>query len=252
MDYTARIMNSIKYKDKLHSKLKQTAQTDISYNILQVNIRAYKTILNKAIRDAKRIHYATMFDKFKTNTRKTWDTINELINTNRKQLDFPKSYNVNGILVTDKKKIANEFKEFFANIGSKLAEIIRNKNTNNTFNSYLKNKYTHTFTFKLTSDEIGTKHINCFKPKRSAEYDYISTELLKLISPSILPSLTLIINQSLITRCFLINKILQKASQYTRKTKKTCLTTTCQYHYYHLPVFRFVQSFRHPGSQDLI
>ena len=72
---TAGILNSIKYKDKLFRKLKQTAQTDISYNILQINIRAYRTILNKAIRDAKRIYYATMFDTFKTNTRKTWDTI---------------------------------------------------------------------------------------------------------------------------------------------------------------------------------
>ena len=93
----------------MYRKLKQTAQTDISYNILQINTRAYKTILNKATRDAKRIYYATMFDKFKTNARKTWDTIKELINKNRKQHDFPKSFNVNGILITDKKKIANEF-----------------------------------------------------------------------------------------------------------------------------------------------
>ena len=177
------ILNSIKYKDKLYRKLKQTVQTDISYNILQIHIRAYKTILNKAIRDTKIIYYATMFDKFKTNTRKTWDTIKELINKNRKQHDFPKSFNVNGILITDKKKIANEFNEFFANIGSKLAETIYNKSTNNTYNSYLKNKSTHTFTFKLTSEEMVTKVINCFKLKRSAGCDSISTELLKLISP---------------------------------------------------------------------
>ncbi len=56
--------------------------------------------------------------------------------------------NVNGILITDKKKIANEFNELFANIGSKLAETIHNKSTNTTYNSYLKNKSTHTFTFK--------------------------------------------------------------------------------------------------------
>ncbi len=30
-----------------------------------------------------------MFDKLKTNTRKTWDTIKERINKNRKQHDFP-------------------------------------------------------------------------------------------------------------------------------------------------------------------
>ena len=217
---TVGILNSIKYKDKLYRNLKQTAQNDTSYNILQINIRAYKTILNKAIRDAKRIHYATMFDQFKTNTRKTWDTIKELINKNRKQLEFPKSFNVNGILTTDKKKIANKFNEFFANIGSKLAETIHNKNKNNTFNSYLKNRSPHTFTFKLTSEEIVTKTINCFKAKRSAGYDSISTELLKLISPLIVRSLTVIINQSLITGIFPSKLKIAKVIPLYKKNEK--------------------------------
>ena len=217
---TVGILNSIKYKDKLYRNLKQTVQNDTSYNILQINIRAYKTILNKAIRDAKRIHYATMFDQFKTNTRKTWDTIKELINKNRKQPEFPKSFNVNGILTTDKKKIANKFNEFFANIGSKLAETIHNKNKKNTFNSYLKNRSPHTFTFKLTSEEIVTKTINCFKAKRSAGYDSISTELLKLISPLIVRSLTVIINQSLNTGIFPSKLKIAKVIPLYKKNEK--------------------------------
>ena len=217
---TAGILNSIKYKDKLYRKLKQTAQTDISYNILQINIRAYKTILNKAIRDAKRIYYATMFDKFKTNTRKT--PSKKLSIKIASNSIFPNHF-VNGILITDKKKIANEFNEFFANIRSKLAETIYNKSTNNTYNSYLKNKSTHTFTFKLTSEEMVTKVINCFKLKRSAGYDSISTELLKLISPSIVPSLTLIINQSLITGIFPDKLKIAKVIPVYKKNEKYVL-----------------------------
>ena len=65
------IMNSIKHKDKLYRILKQTCQNDESYNVSALNLRVYKNILNGAIRKAKHIHYAYLFDLNKTNMRKT-------------------------------------------------------------------------------------------------------------------------------------------------------------------------------------
>ena len=49
------IMNSIKHKDKLYRKLKQTCLNDESYNVSALNLRVYKSILNGAIRKAKHI-----------------------------------------------------------------------------------------------------------------------------------------------------------------------------------------------------
>ena len=51
---TTGILHSIKYRDKLYRKLKQTAPTDADFSILSVNLSVYKKILNKTIRNAKR------------------------------------------------------------------------------------------------------------------------------------------------------------------------------------------------------
>ena len=59
---TIGIINSIKHKDKLYRILKQTCQNDESYNVSALNLRVYKNILNGAIRKAKYIHYAHLFD----------------------------------------------------------------------------------------------------------------------------------------------------------------------------------------------
>ena len=71
------IMNSVKHKNKLYRILKQTCQNDESYNVSALNLRVYKNILNGAIRKAKHMHYAHLFDLCKTNMKKTWKPINK-------------------------------------------------------------------------------------------------------------------------------------------------------------------------------
>ena len=102
-------MNSIKHKDKLYRILKQTCQNDESYNVSALNLRVYKNILNGTIRKAKCIHYADLFDLYKTNMRKTWETIEQLLNKNYKQFAFPSTFKINGVNMSDKKEIAHQF-----------------------------------------------------------------------------------------------------------------------------------------------
>ena len=109
---TIGIMNSIKHKDKLYRILKQTCQNDESYNVFALNLRVYKNILNSAIRKAKRIHYAHLFDLYKTNMRKTWETIKQLLNKNYKQFEFPSTFKINGVNISDKKKLLNNLTIF--------------------------------------------------------------------------------------------------------------------------------------------
>ena len=68
---TIGIINSIKHKDKLYRKLKQTALNGESYTGLMLYFRTYKNILNRAIRNAKCAHYTHVFDQYKTDARKT-------------------------------------------------------------------------------------------------------------------------------------------------------------------------------------
>ena len=126
---TTGILHSIKYRDKLYRKLKQTAPTDADFSILSVNLSVYKKILNKTIRNAKRSYYASLFEKSKTSAKDTWAAIKMIMNSNSNQTKFPKYFQINDMHVVDKKVIANQFNEFFVNIGSKLAQTIPNVDT---------------------------------------------------------------------------------------------------------------------------
>ena len=199
---TAGIIRSIKRKDKLYRKLKQTPINIPIYQTLADNLRVYQFNLKKIIAAAKRTHYANLFDEFKSDARKTWDTIRQIIDNNRNKFEFPKCFHINRLRVTNNKDIANKFNEFFVNIGSKLANSIKYKTNDIPFTSYLKNKTSSTFSFSEITEETVMRTINEISAKRSTGHDSISTELVKRIKAFISSPLCLIVNQSLNTGIF--------------------------------------------------
>ena len=54
-----------------------------------------------------------------------------------KQFEFPDSFNINGVRITNKHEIAQQFNNLFVNIGSKLAETISTHEYKKTVDSYL-------------------------------------------------------------------------------------------------------------------
>ena len=181
-----------------------------------LNLRVYKNILNGAIRKAKCIHYAHLFDLYRTNMRKTWETIKQLLNTNYKQFEFPSTFKINGVNISDKNEIAQQVNNFFVNIGSKLAETISDKHQT-------KDRCVSTLNFvPVTCDEVISV-IHKFAPKKSAGHDLISTNLLKEISPLIAEPLSLIINQSLSTGIFPSKLKIAKVIPLHKKNEKDLL-----------------------------
>ncbi len=83
------------------------------YNMTRANLKAYNAVLKKIIRAAKQMHYEACFNKFKHNTRKTWDTINNILSRSHKLKNFPSSYIHNDKVMTDKTAIANAFNTYF-------------------------------------------------------------------------------------------------------------------------------------------
>ena len=150
------------------------------------------------------MHYAHLFDEFKSDARKTWDTIRQIIDNNRNKFEFPKCFRINRLRVTNNKDIANKCNEFFVNIGSKLANSIKS-NTNDIglpFPSYLKNKTSSTFSFSEITEETVMRTINELSAKRSTGHDSISTELVKRIKAFISSPLCIIVYQYLNTGIF--------------------------------------------------
>ena len=67
---------------------------------------------------AKRNYYRNAFNRYSTNMKKTWQTINETLNRRKRKRDFPKEFKLaNGNSISEPKQIANAFNDFFISIG---------------------------------------------------------------------------------------------------------------------------------------
>ena len=73
------VIKSIKYRDKLYRNLTNGSKDLLSYAELKNRLSVYNKILKKTIREAKYIYYNRQFEESRTNVRKTWSTINEII-----------------------------------------------------------------------------------------------------------------------------------------------------------------------------
>ena len=123
--------------------------------------------MNKTIRNAKRSYYASLFEKSKTSAKDIWAAIKIIMNSNSTRTKFPKYFQINDMRVVDKNVIANQFNNCFVNIGSKLAQTIPNVDTHKTVNSYLTNKTSSAFKFKLVTQEDIFKIISKLDSKNS-------------------------------------------------------------------------------------
>ena len=91
------------------------------------------------------------------------------------------------------------FNDYFINIGPTLSSKIK-PDSKGSYRDFLKNKTNHVFNFQTINRTIVLKTINDLPNKASCGFDNLS--LIKSIKFDILNSLTLIINQSLMSGVF--------------------------------------------------
>ena len=151
---------------------------------------------------AKREYYFKTFTAQKSNTKKTWKTIDETLNRRKNRTKFPSEFIVNNRSVTDHKEIADQFNIFFSNIGSTLSDSIEIDDRTLDFTDYLNNPTEHRFNFNTITESKVLSIINKLKSKNSSGKNEISNKLLKSIKDEIAKPLTIIINQSLKTGIF--------------------------------------------------
>ena len=198
---TYSIINSINKRDKMYRELKTLNPNDIKHAHLKQNLSVFNAIIKKDIRRERKNYLTRTFEKFKNDIKNTWKTISELINKSKGNKVPIKKIIVDDTPITDKAKIANEFNQFFVNIGPNLASKISTTNKK-PYTSYLKRTVESTFCFSPIDTEQTLKVTNSLLPKSSCGHDDISTKFIKSIAPVLLQSITLIINQSLISGIF--------------------------------------------------
>ena len=115
----------------------------------------------------------------------------------------PDSLNINGDIIKDKKKLADHFNNYFANIGHTLSQqITANYSSNVSYSDFLDNSTNSRFKYSLVSESVIGKIINDISAKNSSEPDGINTKLLKLVKHDLISPLTNIVNKTLSTGIF--------------------------------------------------
>ena len=193
--FTFGIIKSIKNRDRLYRKLKSLSPYSNSYHRSKINLTTYNNILRKSMRAAKFSYYNNIFHKYKTDSKKTWSLINTLIGASKSKKSVASLFTINNQTITNEEIIAEHFNTFFSSIGSRQASKIQSVHA--SYKQYLISPANSIFTFTTVTDSELTEIINKFCPKSSTGNDNVSMKLLKECSLSLVPSLVLIINQSL-------------------------------------------------------
>ena len=195
------IMQSIKFRDELYRKMKTHPHISDDYLAYKTNLLNYSKILQQTIRRAKFSYHKDIFTKFKLDSKKTWQHINDILCRKKVSTEFPDFFLENDCPIYDKKHIADRFNHFFVNVGPSFSDKIPEP-AGLSYKHFLKKTINSRFTFDLVHSSDICKTIQNLKTKTSCGYDGMSTKLLKQISSFISPVLTIITNQSLSTGIF--------------------------------------------------
>ena len=104
-------------------------------------------------------------------------------------------------MISDKVVLANQLNLYFSNIGSNIASQIVISDEK-SYTDYLHSPCKIEFKFKEITVQYTKEIIDSLKAKSSCGVDGLSVKLLKLIKGEIATSLTLVINQSLLSGIF--------------------------------------------------
>ena len=187
------LLISIKHCKKLYRKhLKNQSNKQI-----HAKYKRYNSELKRTKRAAMKQYYNAKCTEHRDNTRKLWQTINQVIKKKNNKTEVIEALIIENIHVTSGSVIVNEFGKYYSTVGKKLAEGM--PSPRRTVASYLKEVESNQksiFLMPVTEVEIR-KIIGKLLPKHSSGIDNINNKILKELGDLIVYPLTKIFNNSL-------------------------------------------------------
>ena len=165
------------------------------YRLLRIGVvsnsenNLFKNKVNSIVKKAKKNYHKELFEKCRSNLRKTWSNINKIISPNSCKIEIDK-INVNGTDITDKIEIANNFNNYFSNVASTLVNNIPHSTLDPI--SLIPFCTSSLVLNPVTYSECQTV-IQNLKLTKTNE-DELPVYLFKIISPIIVPVLTKLLN----------------------------------------------------------
>ena len=116
--------------------------------------KIYKNKLSHILDIAERKYYENRFELHKTDLRRSWQLIKEVIGRQKVYKPISNIFKTDDdTMIKDPTLISNKFNEYFTNIGKSLANNIPSSNTNITFRTYLQDPVNSCFFLTPTTDE---------------------------------------------------------------------------------------------------
>ena len=167
---TSALLKSINTKSQLY---KEWIKTDVNnlnlYSRRRDEFKSYYNTLRRSIKEAKRLYYTRTFAIYKNDIQQTWTIIKDTLQRKTK-CEIPNQFFIGNRAVTNPDEIANEFNEYFVNIGRLLSEQITSPRTSE---EYLGDKSNVLFRFTPVNEDCISNIIKKLNSKSSYGYDEI-------------------------------------------------------------------------------
>ena len=121
-----------------------------NYSIFGHNLKLYNRYLHQCIRIAKNEFYIGEFTTHKNDIRKTRGTLKHILNKNKSKSEFPPHFIDKDKRISGSQNIADQFNEYFIQIGPTLAGEIAIGNKPPLY-YYLRNQTQCSFQFNYTT-----------------------------------------------------------------------------------------------------
>ena len=186
---TEELKEMIKTKNKLYCKyIKSKTPHD------QLIYSKFKSRLRSILRRAERSHYDDLFSRHKTNLRKSWDIIKDVINKKQHNNNTHYTLEIDGNETSDPLLVSESFNNYFVNVGPSLAKAIPQSDTDPT--SFIQHPNLYTM-FANPTNETEIRNIIRELKNCAPGPDGIPSVILKESSDFFIQILTHIINLSL-------------------------------------------------------
>ena len=140
-----------------------------------MSTKIIRIFLQRVIRKAKNGYYNSKFTEAGTGTRKIWRILNEVIDRKQCRKKIPKNFEVCKNKLTQPSRIANGFNDYFASIGTEMAEAQPNMEG---FDKYLTQATSRFILKRVTIDDVEIFFLNQ-RPKLGWSLDTIINKIVK-------------------------------------------------------------------------
>ena len=160
---TPELKNLMYRRDRLKIKALRTRDPSDWNNFWKL-----RNEVNNAIKNVKKSYYKT-FEAYNGNSRKTWETINE-VTRHKSDKAAINELELRGTILTNLNEIAEGFIKFFAEIGPELSKDIEEVST--SFDEYI-DQTSNCFSFQRVTQLHVLSHLNKFCKRKATGLDSV-------------------------------------------------------------------------------